>query len=255
MPAKSSCLKSHLGYAALGVTLKRQSSKGWLEESCLTLAEWQMRSRPHERQDVPLFSAKPRKPTRIGKGKHVSREQAIAHGKPKPGLTVWFTGLSGAGKTTICRYVQMELAARDMAVEVLDGDVMRTHLCKDLGYSEADRKENIRRIADVAKMLTHHGKIVLVAAISPYRTGREEARSLIGNFIEVYVNAPLAVCEQRDPKGLYHKARIGMIHGFTGIDAPYEAPPSPDVECLTDVESPKESCAKVVAAVMQLLSR
>ena len=95
----------------------------------------------------------------------------------------------------------MELATRDMAVEVLDGDVVRTHLCKDLGYSEADRKENIRRIAHVAKMLTHHGKIVLVAAISPYRSGREEARSIIGNFIEVYVNAPLAVCEQRDPKG------------------------------------------------------
>ena len=185
----------------------------------------------------------------------MGREQVIAHGKPKPGLTVWFTGLSGAGKTTICRYVQMELATRDMAVEVLDGDVVRTHLCKDLGYSEADRKENIRRIAQVAKMLTHHGKIVLVAAISPYRGGREEARSIIGNFIEVYVNASLAVCEQRDPKGLYHQARIGMIHGFTGIDDPYEAPSSPDVECLTGEESPKESAAKVLAAVTEFLSR
>jgi adenylylsulfate kinase len=149
----------------------------------------------------------------------------------------------------------MELATRDITVEVLDGDVMRKHLCKDLGFSEADRKENVRRIAQVAKLLTHHGKIVLVAAISPYRSGREEARSSIGDFIEVYVNAPLTVCEKRDPKGLYHKARLGMIHGFTGIDDPYEAPLSPDVECFTSVESPKESCDKVMAAVMQFLSR
>jgi adenylylsulfate kinase len=191
----------------------------------------------------------------MGKEKRVGREHAITHGKPRPGLTVWFTGLSGAGKTTICRYVQMELATRDMAVEVLDGDVVRTHLCKDLGFSEADRKENIRRIAHVAKMLTHHGKIVLVAAIAPYRSGRDEARSIIGNFIEVYVNAPLAVCEQRDPKGLYHKARIGMIHGFTGIDDPYQAPLAPDVECLTGVESPQESARKVLAAVLEFLSR
>ena len=184
----------------------------------------------------------------------MSREQAIAYRKPKSGLTVWFTGLSGAGKTTICRYVQMELATRDITVEVLDGDVVRKHLCKDLGYSESDRKENIRRIAQVAKLLTHHGKVVLVAAISPYRSSREEARSMIGDLIEVYVNAPLTVCEKRDPKGLYHKARIGMIHGFTGIDDPYEAPLSPDVECFTGIESPKESCDKVMAAVMQFLS-
>jgi adenylylsulfate kinase len=190
----------------------------------------------------------------MSKEKSVSRENAVAHGRPHPGLTVWFTGLSGAGKTTICRYVQMELATRDLAVEVLDGDVVRTHLCKDLGYSEADRKENIRRIAHVARLLTHHGKIVLVAAISPYRSGREEARAIIGNFIEVYVNASLAVCEQRDPKGLYHQARIGAIHGFTGIDDPYEAPLSPDVECFTGVENPRESAAKVLAAVLRFFS-
>lgn len=191
----------------------------------------------------------------MGKEKRVGREHAPSREKAKSGLTVWFTGLSGAGKTTICRYVQMELATRDMEVEVLDGDVVRTHLCKDLGFSEADRRENIRRISHVAKLLTHHGKIVLVAAIAPYRSSREEARSIIGNFIEVYVNAPLSVCEQRDPKGLYHKARIGMIHGFTGIDDPYEAPLSPDVECLTGVESPKESSSKVLEAVLQFLSR
>jgi adenylylsulfate kinase len=191
----------------------------------------------------------------MGKEKRAGRGDAVSHGKSKSGLTVWFTGLSGAGKTTICRYVQMELAIRDLEVEVLDGDVVRTHLCKDLGFSEADRKENIRRIAHVAQLLTHHGKIVLVAAISPYRSSREEARSIVGNFIEVYVNAPLSVCEQRDPKGLYHKARIGIIHGFTGIDDPYEAPLSPDVECLTGMESPKESADKVMAKVLQFLSR
>jgi adenylylsulfate kinase len=210
---------------------------------------------PQDSQVVPLSSGLISETYSMGKEKRVSRENVIAHGKPKPGLTVWFTGLSGAGKTTICRYVQMELATRDMAVEVLDGDIVRTHLCRDLGYSEADRKENIRRIAHVAQMLTHHGKIVLVAAISPYRSSREEARSIIGNFIEVYVNAPLSVCEQRDPKGLYHQARIGMIHGFTGVDDPYEAPLSPDVECFTGVESPKESAAKVLASVLQFLSR
>ncbi|MHB1935917.1 MAG: adenylyl-sulfate kinase [Acidobacteriaceae bacterium] len=191
----------------------------------------------------------------MGKEKCVGREHAVSHGKSRSGLTVWFTGLSGAGKTTICRYVQMELATRDIEVEVLDGDAVRTHLCKDLGFSEADRKENIRRIAHVAQLLTHHGKIVLVAAISPYRSSREDARSIIGNFIEVYVNASLAVCEQRDPKGLYHQARIGMIHGFTGIDDPYEVPLSPDVECFTGVESPKESCDKVMAAVLRFLQR
>ncbi len=144
-----------------------------------------------------------------GKGKRMSRERATANCKPKRCLTVWLTGLSGAGKTTLCRYVQIKLATGDMAVEVLHGDVVRAHLCKAPGHSEADRKENIRRIAHVAKMLTHHRKIVLVAAISSCRCGREEARSIIGNFIEVYVNAPLVVCEQRDPKGLYECAEGG----------------------------------------------
>ncbi|MGH9615876.1 MAG: adenylyl-sulfate kinase [Acidobacteriaceae bacterium] len=187
--------------------------------------------------------------------KPASAKRVPSRRKSKTGLTVWFTGLCGAGKTTICRHVQMELALRDMEVEVLDGDIVRTHLCKDLGFSEADRKENIRRIAQVAQMLTRNGKIVLVAAIAPYKSSREDARFAIGNFIEVYVNAPLAVCEQRDPKGLYHKARAGMIHGFTGIDDPYEAPPSPEVECLTGSESPQESSAKVVSAILEFLSR
>lgn len=169
------------------------------------------------------------------------------------GLTVWFTGLSGAGKTTICRAVQMELIGRGFPVEVLDGDAVRTYLCRDLGYSENDRRENIKRISYVAQLLTRNGIVALVAAISPYRSSREEARAAIGSFLEVYVNAPLQVCEARDPKGLYRRARSGELVRFTGIDDPYEAPLTPDVECHTDVESAAESSSKVMAAVLPFL--
>ncbi len=172
----------------------------------------------------------------------------------KQGLTVWFTGLSGSGKTTICRAVETELLARGLKVEVLDGDVVRRNLSKDLGFSESDRMENIRRIAFVAQLLTRHGIVVLVAAISPYRSGREEARTGIENFMEVFVNAPLAVCEGRDPKGLYRRARAGEIQGFTGIDHPYEVPLSPDVECHTDIENLTESSSRVMGAVLHFLS-
>ena len=122
------------------------------------------------------------------------------------GVTVWFTGLSGAGKTTICRAVATELLAYGLQVEVIDGDVIRKHLCKDLGFSKSDRDENIRRIAFVARMLTRNGVVVLVSAISPYCAARDEARYTIGSFVEVYVNTPLEVCELRDAKDLYKKA-------------------------------------------------
>jgi adenylylsulfate kinase len=181
-------------------------------------------------------------------------ERAIPALKPGiKGLTVWFTGLSGAGKTTICRCVQEELLLRGLQVEVLDGDVVRNNLCSDLGFSEGDRKENIKRIAYVAQLLTRNGIVVLVAAISPYRSGREDARNAIGNFIEVYVNAPLQVCEARDPKGLYRRARSGKLPGFTGIDQPYEFPLTPDVECHTDIESATESAGKVIDSVLKFL--
>ena len=169
------------------------------------------------------------------------------------GLTVWFTGLSGAGKTTICRGVEADLRAKGLPVEVLDGDAIRNYLCSDLGFSEADRRENIKRIAYVAQLLTRNGVVVLVAAISPYRSSREEARQAIGNFLEVYVNAPLEVCEARDTKGLYRRARAGKIAGFTGIDQPYEAPMAAELECLTDRESAAESCARVTASVLKFL--
>jgi adenylylsulfate kinase len=166
-----------------------------------------------------------------------------------PGLTILLTGLSAAGKTTLCQAVARELQARGEAVEILDGDVIRRHLSKGLGFSRADREENLRRIAFVASLLNRHGVIVLVAAIAPYQAARDEMRRmLLGRFVEVYVNAPLAVCEARDPKGLYRQARAGELRGFTGIDDVYEPPTQPEVECRTDRE-PVEACvAKVLTA-------
>jgi bifunctional enzyme CysN/CysC len=170
------------------------------------------------------------------------------------GLTIWFTGLSAAGKTTICNAVATELLARGLRVEVIDGDVIRNHLCKDLGYSKRDRNENIRRIAFIAQMLTRNGIVVLVSAISPYRDARDEARRTIGRFIEVHVDAQLAICELRDPKDLYRKARSGEIRGFTGIDDPYESPLDPEVVCDTEHESVRQSSMKIVETVLRHLS-
>jgi adenylylsulfate kinase len=161
------------------------------------------------------------------------------------GVTIWLTGLSGAGKTTITQALEQKLLAEGYDIEVLDGDIVRTNLTKGLGFSKADRDENIRRIGFVANLLTRHGVIVLVSAISPYREIREEVKQKIGNFVEVFVNAPLNVCEERDVKGLYQQARKGEIKGFTGIDDPYEAPLNPEVECRTDLEELEESVAKV----------
>jgi adenylylsulfate kinase len=161
------------------------------------------------------------------------------------GVTVWLTGLSGAGKTTITQALQEKLTEEGYDFEVLDGDIVRTNLTKGLGFSKEDRDENIRRIGFVANLLTRHGVIVLVSAISPYREVREEVRRKIGDFVEVFVNAPLTVCEDRDVKGLYKKARAGEIKSFTGIDDPYEAPTNPEVECRTDLEELDESVAKV----------
>jgi adenylylsulfate kinase len=162
------------------------------------------------------------------------------------GVTVWFTGLSGAGKTTIARLVECQLRDRDLPVEVLDGDLVREHLTKGLGFSKPDRDENIRRIGFVSKLLTRNGAIVLVAAISPYREVRDEVRCGIEDFAEVYVNAPLAVCEARDVKGLYKRARAGEIKQFTGIDDPYEPPLHPEIECRTDLETPEESATRIL---------
>ncbi len=168
------------------------------------------------------------------------------------GVTVWFTGLSGAGKTTIREVVEAKLRERGCKVEVLDGDIVRENLTRDLGFSPEDREENIRRITFVAQLLTRNDVIVLVSAISPYRSMRDTAREKIGNFVEVYVSAPLEVCEARDVKGLYQKARDGKIPHFTGIDDPYEPPLSPEVNCATHEETLEESATKVLARLEEL---
>jgi adenylylsulfate kinase len=168
------------------------------------------------------------------------------------GVTVWFTGLSGAGKTTITRAVAEELRSQECQLEILDGDVVRENLTKGLGFSKEDRDINIRRIGFVANLLTRNGVIVLVSAISPYRQVREEVRQTIGDFVEVFVNAPLATCEERDVKGLYKRARAGEIKQFTGIDDPYEPPLNPEVECRTDLEELSESIAKVMNKLEEL---
>jgi len=172
----------------------------------------------------------------------------------QPGLTVWFTGLSGAGKTTICKSVHAELLIRGYRVEMLDADVVRKQLWPDLGFSKADRDENIRRIGYLAQLLTRNGIIALVAAISPYRAARSEVRNTIPRFLEVHVDAPLHVCEERDPKGLYKRARSGDLPGFTGIDDPYEAPFAPEVRCATDQATVNTCRDRVVSAVLKYLS-
>ena len=169
------------------------------------------------------------------------------------GLTVWMTGLSGAGKTTIAEAVCTELLARGISVESLDGDVVREHLSRDLGFSQAERVENVRRIGFVAQLLTRNGVVVLVSAISPYRAVRDEMRVRIKRFIEIFVNAPLEVCERRDPKGFYRKARAGQLAGFTGIDDPYEPPLRPEIECKTDIETIRESVNKIVSAILRAI--
>ena len=170
------------------------------------------------------------------------------------GLTVWFTGLSGAGKTTICRSVHAELLTLGYRAEMLDADVVRKHLWPDLGFSKADRDENIRRIGFLAQSLTRNGIIALVAAISPYRAVRDEVRNQICRFLEVHVDAPLHVCEERDPKGLYRRARCGDLRGFTGIDDPYEVPLAPEIRCATD-QDPVNACRdQVISGVLEYLS-
>lgn len=167
------------------------------------------------------------------------------------GVTVWFTGLSSAGKTTISRGVETELKKSGYKVEGLDGDIIRENLFKGLGFSKEDRDENIRRIGFVSDLLSRNGVIALVAVISPYRAAREEIRRRTEKFGEVYVNAPIEVCEARDIKGLYKKkkARSGAIKTFTGIVDPYEHSLNPELECRTGRESVGECVKKVCVKI------
>jgi adenylylsulfate kinase len=164
------------------------------------------------------------------------------------GFTLWFTGLSGSGKSTITGLLVEELTKRGSKVEVLDGDVVRENLSKGLGFSKEDRDTNIRRIAFVADLLSRNDVPVVTAAISPYREIRAEARELMdGRFIEAYVKASVEVCEQRDTKGLYAKARSGEIKEFTGVSDPYEPPENPELVLDTEHESPEQSAQKIIA--------
>ena len=172
------------------------------------------------------------------------------------GFTLWFTGLSGAGKTTIAELVGPELERRGRLVEYLDGDVVRTHLSKGLGFSKEDRDTNIERIGWVASRLTRHGAAVLVSAISPYEETRRKARELVeehGAFVEVFVDASVEECARRDVKGLYEKAFRGEIAEFTGVSDPYEPPQAPEITLDTENETPEESASKVLAYVEERL--
>jgi adenylylsulfate kinase len=171
------------------------------------------------------------------------------------GFTLWFTGLSGAGKTTIAEIVGPELERRGLAVEYLDGDVVRTHLSKGLGFSKDDRDTNIERIGWVASRLTRHGAAVLVSAISPYEETRQKARELVeehGSFVEVFVAASVEECARRDVKGLYEKAFSGEIKEFTGVSDPYEEPVHPELRIDTEAHEPDESAQIVVEKLAEL---
>lgn len=169
------------------------------------------------------------------------------------GFTLWFTGLSGAGKTTVAEIVERELRERKGRIEVLDGDIVRTNLSKGLGFSREDRDTNILRIGFVANLLSRNGVGVIVSAISPYKEARDLVRRDIGDdFLEIYVDCPVEVCAERDVKGLYEKAFSGEIEHFTGVSDPYEAPAAPELSLYTNEEEPHESARRVVAVLEEL---
>lgn len=168
------------------------------------------------------------------------------------GFALWFTGLSGAGKSTLSELIEQRLKARSYNVEVLDGDIVRTHLSKGLGFSREDRDTNIKRIAFVCSLLSRNGVVCISAAISPYREAREWARREISNFVEVYVKCPLEVCRQRDVKGLYKLVEEGKIKNFTGVDDPYEEPENPELVIETDKETVEESVERIFVRLQEL---
>jgi adenylylsulfate kinase len=177
----------------------------------------------------------------------------VTHHPESKGFTVWFTGLSGAGKSTIAEMLYHEFQARQMKTEILDGDVVRQNLSKGLGFSKEDRDTNILRIGFVAELLTRNGVATICCPISPYKETRDQTRGAIGEFVEVYVHATLdELSQNRDPKGLYKKALAGEIKGFTGVDDPYEVPEHPELVLDTMVESPEESLERTLAKLREL---
>lgn len=190
---------------------------------------------------------------RHGETIHLGGGAGTLHDRETIGFTIWFTGLSGSGKSTIAHILEGELRDRGHKVEVLDGDTVRQHLSKGLGFSKEDRDTNIRRIGWVCEILSRNDVVAIGSAISPYREIRDEIRANIGRFVEVYVEAPLDVLADRDVKGLYRKAMAGEIQNFTGVNDPYEAPENAEVVCHTDgSETPEQSAAKVIAKLEEL---
>lgn len=183
----------------------------------------------------------------------VTHQERVNQKKQKP-VVLWFTGLSGSGKSTVANAVESRLLSLDKHSYLLDGDNVRHGLNKDLGFSDNDRIENIRRIGEVAKLFVDSGTIVLTAFISPFISDREQARQLMadGQFLEVFIDTPLSVCESRDPKGLYKKARAGEIKHFTGIDSEYQAPVNPEIHVET-AERSVEECAELIVQKLQAL--
>ena len=177
----------------------------------------------------------------------------MTHHPEQKGFTVWFTGLSGSGKSTIAEMLYHELQARGLRTEILDGDVVRQNLSKGLGFSKEDRDTNILRIGFVANLLTRNGVATICCPISPYKATRDANRELIGEFVEIYMHATVEeLAQNRDPKGLYKKALAGEIKGFTGVDDPYEVPEDPELVVDTMVESPEESLQKVLTRLVEL---
>jgi len=194
--------------------------------------------------DINIFNIGEQASTRQ---KMTARERARRNGRP--GAVIWLTGLSGSGKSTIATELEWQLVANGIPAYLLDGDNVRHGLCKDLSFSEADRHENIRRIGEIARLFAETGLVCIVAFISPFRSDRAAARELMppGQFLEVFINAPLDICEQRDPKGLYAKARAGKIPEFTGLTSPYEKPDNPEMELRTDQLSAGDCVCRILA--------
>jgi sulfate adenylyltransferase len=224
---------------------------------------YEERSRVKEGVRAVLFSSRLFKEEYLDRGREippwfarpeVARVLAEAHPpRHRQGVCLWFTGLSGAGKSTIAEILATLLAEHGRQVTVLDGDVVRTHLSKGLGFSKEDRDTNIRRIGWVAAEIARHGGTVICAAISPYRATRNDARNMVGpdNFVEIFVDTPLEVCESRDVKGMYAKARRGEIKGFTGIDDPYEAPEHPELVLDTVVHTPEQNARRIIEYLVE----